>query len=166
MKYSPGEAAKLLGRNKSTVLRAIQSGKLSATRREDGTLSIDASELARVYDLHPGEPLRAGAMPQSAATHAAPAAPVSEATEVALLQLELRMTKDQLTREREEYRETVDDLRRRLDQEQEERRNLQRQLAAPAQPAPQPAQERPSEVPVVSEPPKASRGFLARLLGR
>ena len=35
--------------SKSTILRAIQSGRLSATRTDDGGYSIDAAELFRVY---------------------------------------------------------------------------------------------------------------------
>lgn len=37
------------GTSKSTILRAIKSGRLSATRLEDGSYEIDASELERVY---------------------------------------------------------------------------------------------------------------------
>jgi hypothetical protein len=35
--------------SKSTVLRAIQSGRLSATRTDDGGWSVDPAELFRVY---------------------------------------------------------------------------------------------------------------------
>jgi hypothetical protein len=55
----------------------------------------------------------------------------------ALLTQEVGLLRDALGWERE----AVADLRRRLDQEQEERRTLQRQLAPPTQLAPQPAQE-------------------------
>ena len=43
------QAAQQAGTSKSTILRAIQSGRLSATRTEDGGYSIDAAELFRVY---------------------------------------------------------------------------------------------------------------------
>ena len=54
-KLSLSQAAKLAGKSKSTINRAIKSGKLSATRHEDGTYSIDPSELARAFDVEPLE---------------------------------------------------------------------------------------------------------------
>ena len=47
------EAAQQAGTSKSTILRAIQSGRLSATRTDDGGYSIDPSELCRVYPPRP-----------------------------------------------------------------------------------------------------------------
>jgi hypothetical protein len=44
------EAAQQTGSNKSTIWRAIKSGRLSATRLDDGGFSIDPSELFRVFD--------------------------------------------------------------------------------------------------------------------
>jgi len=52
---SLSQAAKLTGKSKSTINRAIKTGKLSATRHEDGTYSIDPSELARAFDVEPFE---------------------------------------------------------------------------------------------------------------
>jgi hypothetical protein len=43
------QAAIATGKSKSTISRAIKSGKLSATRHEDGSYSIDGAELARVF---------------------------------------------------------------------------------------------------------------------
>lgn len=43
------QAAKATSKSKSTLNRAIKSGRLSAFRNEDGTFSIDRSELARVF---------------------------------------------------------------------------------------------------------------------
>jgi hypothetical protein len=48
---SLGQAAKLAGLGKTTLARAIKSGRLSATRRDDGGYQIDISELERVYPL-------------------------------------------------------------------------------------------------------------------
>jgi len=52
---SLSQAAKLTGKSKSTINRAIKTGKLSATRHEDGTYSIDPAELARAFDVEPLE---------------------------------------------------------------------------------------------------------------
>ena len=43
------QAAKATSKSKSTLNRAIKTGRLSAIRNEDGTFSIDPSELARVF---------------------------------------------------------------------------------------------------------------------
>lgn len=52
---SLSQAAKLTGKSKSTINRAIKTGKLSATRHEDGTYSIDPAELTRAFDVEPLE---------------------------------------------------------------------------------------------------------------
>lgn len=52
-KLSLSQAAKLTGKSKSTINRAVKTGKLSATRHEDGTYSIDPAELARAFDMEP-----------------------------------------------------------------------------------------------------------------
>ncbi|WP_405402688.1 hypothetical protein [Paracoccus sp. Ld10] len=46
---SLSQAAKATGRSKSTIGRAIQSGRLSALRNGDDTFSIDPSELFRAF---------------------------------------------------------------------------------------------------------------------
>lgn len=43
------QAAQEAGTSKSTILRAIQSGRLSAARTDDGGYAIDPAELFRVY---------------------------------------------------------------------------------------------------------------------
>lgn len=55
---SLSQAAKLTGKSKSTINRAIKNGKLSATRHEDGTYSIDPAELTRAFNVEPLEGAR------------------------------------------------------------------------------------------------------------
>jgi excisionase family DNA binding protein len=56
------EAAQQAKTSKSTILRAIQSGRLSAARTDDGGYSIDPAELCRVYPPRPDpEPSADGA---------------------------------------------------------------------------------------------------------
>ena len=50
---SLSQAAKLTGKSKSTINRAIKTGKVSATRHDDGSYSIDPSELSRVFNTEP-----------------------------------------------------------------------------------------------------------------
>jgi hypothetical protein len=56
MGLSLRQAAIEAGTSKSTILRAIQSGRLSATRTDDGGWKIDPAELFRVYDPKPQRP--------------------------------------------------------------------------------------------------------------
>jgi hypothetical protein len=43
------EAAEMAGTSKSSVFRAIKSGRLSATRTDAGEFRVDPAEVARVY---------------------------------------------------------------------------------------------------------------------
>ena len=52
---SLSQAAKLTGKSKSTINRAIKTGKLSATRHEDGSYSIDPAELSRAFHMEPSD---------------------------------------------------------------------------------------------------------------
>jgi hypothetical protein len=52
MAYTLGEAAKAVNKSKATISKAIKSGKISAIRNEDGSFSIEAVELHRVYPVH------------------------------------------------------------------------------------------------------------------
>lgn len=98
MKLTLKQAAEQSGKSKSTIQRAIKKGKLSAEKNDDGTYAIDPSELSRVYPAtltqHSDEPLR---------------------NSDELLETKVAMLEDQLSRERE----TVDDLRKRLDRAEE-----------------------------------------------
>jgi hypothetical protein len=49
--FTLGTAANATGMAKSSILRAIKAGRLSATRSDDGAWSIDPVELARVFPL-------------------------------------------------------------------------------------------------------------------
>src|SRR3954467_13973939 len=58
-----GEAARLTQLNKSTLSRAVKAGRLSATRRDDGSFIVDVSELERVFPIQaaPDAPAASGA---------------------------------------------------------------------------------------------------------
>jgi len=53
MVYTLGQAAKAVGKSKTTISKAIQNGKISATKRDNGSYQIDPSELHRVYPPAP-----------------------------------------------------------------------------------------------------------------
>lgn len=49
-KVSVAEAAQLTGKSVKTIYRHIDTGKLSSSQDDNGSKSIDISELQRVYD--------------------------------------------------------------------------------------------------------------------
>ena len=51
MGYTLGIAAKATGKSRTTILRAIEKGKISAKKDEHNQWNIDPAELHRVYPL-------------------------------------------------------------------------------------------------------------------
>ena len=117
MQYSARKLADILAVQPSTITRDIKKGRLSAAKDEKGGYLIDASEIVRVYSdrvtVDEAGNIAAKGQKQHEATHAA-----TDATP--LLQAKLEAA-ERLLAERES---TIDDLRRRLDAEAEERRKL------------------------------------------
>lgn len=148
MQFSLSQAAKETGKGKSSIHRAIKSGRLSAQRHEDGTYSIDAAELFRAFPPALLEPVPE----QAVEPHQEPSATPSAAEEV------LRVRVEMLTAQLEREQETVADLRRRLDRAEE------RILALSHTPAITPAA---SSVATLQPPdPKPSRRGLWKFLRR
>jgi excisionase family DNA binding protein len=124
------EAAKEAGVSKSTILRAVKAGRLSAARTDDGGYSIDPAELFRVYppDARATRPNRANG---DAAGGGAPAEAIADLRiQKAVLEAQLAALKDALECER-----------RRAEEIREERERWHSQanrlaLMAPAAPAP------------------------------
>jgi len=148
MQFSLSQAAKETGKGKSSIHRAIKSGRLSAHRHEDGTYSIDAAELFRAFPPTLPEP----ASEQSTEPHQEPSATPSVAEEV------LRVRVEMLTAQLEREQDTVGDLRRRLDRAEE------RILALSHSPATAPvAPSAASTQPTAPKPPRRGLwGFLRR----
>lgn len=116
--FSLAQAAKAAGKSKPTLARAIKAGRLSAIRGDDGSYTIDPSELVRVFPLTGDIP---GTVKQSVPHNGAGTYPATTAPgEMEGLRL--------LLSEREE---TIRDLRARLDAEAEERRKLTAILTGP-----------------------------------
>ena len=88
-----GQASKLTGLGKFTLTRAIKSGRLSASRNEDGSYSIDPSELSRVYPLIDATGIETGPMVR----HATP-----DAIEIASLKAMAELLRDQLADTRQD----------------------------------------------------------------
>ena len=148
MQFSLSQAAKETGKGKSSIHRAIKSGRLSAQRHQDGTYSIDAAELFRAFPPALTEP----APVQAPEPHQEPPATSSVAEEV------LRVRVEMLTTQLEREQETVADLRRRLDRAEE------RILALSHSPAATPAA--PSAASLQPPAPKPSKRGLWSFLRR
>jgi excisionase family DNA binding protein len=73
--YSLAQAAEVTGLNRSTILRAIKSGKISGARDAQGAWSVEPVELHRVFPLASAIPK---AVPQHAQADAATDALVAE----------------------------------------------------------------------------------------
>ena len=125
MAYSLKQAADATGRAKPTLLRAIQTGKISAKKTEIGEWAIDPAELHRVY-------------PPVALSVTRTVTPDEEVTvELLLLRQELAAKvewvialQDERERERHQLTERISELREQLAHSETERREKDRQLTA------------------------------------
>ena len=113
------QAADLCGTSRSTIHRALKSGKLSGNRLEDGAWDIDPSELARVFPWDISEPVQRDNPGQG-----------KEGTSEreAVLAVKVEMLEHQLERERD----TIADLRKRLDRAEDRVLALTSQTLPPA----------------------------------
>ena len=133
MELSASQAAKEVGKSVQTITRAIESGRLSAKGPKGGPYKIDRSELYRVWEAK---------IVSSSATASLEEDTTSKfINSNSALQAEVKVLREMLDRERE----TVGDLRSRLDTEGEERRRLTALLTLDA--------------------PRVSPGFFRRLFG-
>lgn len=126
------QAAKETGLARSTIFKAINSGKLSASKNEHGHFMIDPAELFRVYSPVNNKNV---SIEQKET--------VMETTETAELKARLELMEMMLARSDQ----VVADLRQRLDRESEERRKLSQMLLT-HQPEAKPIQSDPNESPL------------------
>jgi hypothetical protein len=131
--FTLNKAAKACHKSKSTLLDAIRSGRMSASRDNKNQWQIQASELFRVYQPTEHLPPEQNRDRPTSQNH--------QNSELLTQTLENeRLERD---RERRQFQETIADLRRRLDQEGEERRKLTALLTH--QPKEQQAQPEPKQ---------------------
>jgi len=102
MSYTLGDAARAVGKSKTTLHRAIKSGRISAIKAEDGSYSIEPSELHRVFppvtSLLRREPLQGNDKEQQGNT-------------LENLRIQLEAQAKERERERTLLQETIADLR-------------------------------------------------------
>src|SRR4051794_19272143 len=109
MPLTLAQAAEATGRSRSTLLRAIRRGQISASRDASGGFLVEGSELARVFPIHGGDAANGAALPSLAEALAR-----LEAAEARIADKDA----------------TLADLRHRLDEERAERRQTADRLAA------------------------------------
>ncbi len=115
MELTISEAAKFVGRSRSSVLRAVSSGKLSSQSGADGRARVNASELARIF---PERQPKRGQAPRQAV----------EQQDAAFLELERKVAElqEQLAR----LQKNFDEMESRLAATQEDQRSLQHRFTA------------------------------------
>lgn len=124
MAYTLGEAAKATGVSKASLSRAVVNGRISATKNDDGSFSIEPVELHRVYPPKSSLPVTA----TDDATMRNPPADTLNALDSGVLQARLEAALEQVRDRDTQLRDrdaTITDLRRRLDLADEERREAQ-----------------------------------------
>lgn len=102
MKHTLGTAAKATGKAKSTILRAIKRGDISASRTATGSYQIDPAELHRLFPPASAQPATSNE-----------AQPSEE--QAASLRFQVENLTAERERERGQMQATIDDLRARLD---------------------------------------------------
>ena len=115
MSYTLGDAAKATGKSKTTLHRAIKTGRISAIKTEDGSYSIEPSELHRVFPnvtaVTPPKPLLGNDEEQPSNT-------------LAGLRIQLEIQEKERERERALLQETIADLREDRDKWRQQATNL------------------------------------------
>ena len=106
-----GQAAKEVGKSKTALTNAINSGRMSATKLESGQYSIDPAELFRVYSPVDRQ------LDSKGVRHSTQEIDANSPIEANLL----RDLVDQIKSER-------DDLRRRLDEAESSRQRMESEL--------------------------------------
>lgn len=120
---SLGQAAKLANVGKTTLTRAIKSGRLSAERMADGSYRIDPAELSRVYAFKIETPSIASATSDTV-HHATPADAGALQAQIEGLREILRrsdMAVDDLKADRDHWRKQAESAQRLLSDQTERR---------------------------------------------
>lgn len=106
-KVGAQRAAELTGRSKSTIQRAMNSGKLSFEIDANDRRIIDVSELDRVFGLLPQQNGNANGAASQESTSQAELQRAADMLEIERLKMRVRMLEDQL----ETTREQLEDMR-------------------------------------------------------
>ncbi len=108
--YTLKDAAEAVGMTKSAIFKAIKSGKISGSKDAHGYWYIDPAELHRVYKPVTKKVDEPVIIPEP------------------IVEVEDFSENEFLKQEREQLLQTINDLRRRLDESETERRSTQEKL--------------------------------------
>ena len=158
MKLTLGQAAKHCGFSKPTLSRAIKSGRLSATRLDDGSYAVDPAELQRWVEnnAHANSHVKRVETPPET-----PETPISDnalQAEVQKLRELLDAMGTERDRERAQASDQIADLRRRLDRA-EDRADKEAEVSRRLMLSHETARSEPA---AVAERPKGIFGWLGR----
>lgn len=160
-----GQAARAVGKEKPTVLRALQKGKISAQKDENGEWAIEPAELFRVFppvtEQPQGNPLAATGNVTIDNLQETPSATPDNGGSAALIAA-LREQIADLREDRQRERANADELRRQLDEERAERGRLLNVIERQAEQVKLLTDQRVKE----AEPPPKPKGLWAWLVGR
>lgn len=125
------QAAKTCKKSKAALLDAIRSGRLSAKQNDLKIWEIDPAELFRVYpfEIETDQPTNKVTKQQNRNQP-----DENQQLTNDLFNEILEKIEKEKTREREQMQATIDDLRKRLDEEAEERKKLTRLLTHQTEP--------------------------------
>jgi len=104
MSYILSDAAKATGKNRTTIQRAKKSGKISASKNDNGAYEIEPAELHRIF------PAIAQRSAQQTKETVSNATQQGDATSEAL-RIRLEVLEKERDRERVQLEETIADLR-------------------------------------------------------
>jgi hypothetical protein len=130
MGYTLGEASKQTGKSKSTLSKAVKNGKLSATKLEDGSFSIEPVELFRVFPPQQALNVDIEQSRTPDGTH-------ENSYKIKILELELQHTREKLEEARgriEEAKERIEEARERISKLDDDKEHLKRLLNGPTTP--------------------------------
>lgn len=120
MGFTLGEASKETGKSKSTLSKAVKTGKISATKLDDGSFSIEPVELFRVFPRVNTATVEVEQSRTPDETH-------ENSYKIKLLELELQHTREKL----EEARGRIEEAKERISKLDDDKEHLKRLLNGP-----------------------------------
>lgn len=121
MPYSMSKAAKVVGVSKTTMHKWVKSGKVTSTKQDNGTYSIDESELNRVIESRKQVTSTTVTSDVNTGNTASQASPLdlSIYRTNTIIELKYAAALEAVTHERKLLREQVNELRQRAEAAEE-----------------------------------------------
>ena len=128
MTYTLGQAALAVGKSKGALSKAIKTGRISATKLDNGSYSIDPSELHRVYKPAPSpSEVNSKPTPQNERLETRTTTP-EKSNDIQLLQAKLDLANERIDELKNNRDERIEELKNDRDAWKQQANSL---LAAP-----------------------------------